>query len=211
MTCCAHSCQGSLFAHRKYFKNSSLFALVWPLCFLFSQLYTCAGKKKHVYEYFYPLFCCSCGTEPGPPCNHLWQVRDIAEKVRIPLYTNPNASVWFLSHFRHLWYQKPEQAAAPGSRKFPPDCFSITGWGCAHCLPVTDSSAPLTFQGSGNPLRQQLHTNTQRISVWRQDCSPTEHRLQRRGGVMGWPFLQAARRTQRKAWNKIASRNWGRG
>lgn len=135
MICCANSCQGSLLLHRKYFMNSSLFAFVQPLCFPFSQLYTRAAKIKHVYEYFSPLFCCPCGTEPGPPHIHLWQVRDIPEKVRIPLYTNPNASVWFLSHFRHLWYQKLEPAAAPGSRKFPLDCFSITGW--AHCLPVT--------------------------------------------------------------------------
>ena len=54
-TCCVFSCKSSLFGHRKYFKNLSLFALVQPLCFPFSQLYIDAAKTKHIYEYFSPL------------------------------------------------------------------------------------------------------------------------------------------------------------
>lgn len=54
-TCCVVSCKSSLFGHRKYFKNSSLFALVQPFCFPFSQLYIHAAKTKHICEYFSPL------------------------------------------------------------------------------------------------------------------------------------------------------------
>jgi len=52
-----------------------------------------------------------------------------------------------------------------------------------------DAHHTLTFRGSGNPLPQQLHTNTWRISAWRQHQSPAETER---------PFLGAAHRDGRE-------------
>lgn len=48
-----------------------------------------------------------------------------------------------------------------------------------------DAHHTLTFRESGNPLPQQLHTNTRRISARRQHCSRAETER---------PFLEAAHR-----------------
>lgn len=65
----------------------------FPSC-IFMQL------RQNMYVNIFLHFCCSCGAEAGPLCNHSWQVRDIPEKVRLPLYRKPIVPVRFFELFQ---------------------------------------------------------------------------------------------------------------